>query len=202
MRDIEHGNKPEASSVPSEGAKQPFLSFAVSSSKNVWFTIIFVVCLGAATSAAFLAVGIQAENEVQDDEFARSALDLVKKIESAWEDYVTAAAWIHGQCRDRTFTRRDFREMYEYLLSGGLDFQAAQFDPNVTHDEREQYEQEAREFYAEKYPHVQYQGFMGINYENSTEVEQRHDASFYFPIRKSPIANAAPNVLGLPIFHP
>lgn len=146
--------------------------------------VLLVVILGSGTAAAFLAVGISSAKNDQQDQFARSALDLVTKIEIAWEDYVTAAAWIHGRCRNRKFDRVDFREMYEYLVFSGLDFQAAQFDPNITHDERDEAEAEARAFYKENYPSVDYQGFVGLNFENSTTVEPRLNASYYFPIRK------------------
>jgi CHASE1-domain containing sensor protein len=111
-----------------------------------------------------------------------SSNDLVKKIESAWADYVNAAGVIHGRCRSREFTRKDFREMYEYLIGGGLHFQAVQFDPNITHLEREEAEEEARAFYAENYPHVNYRGIIGFNAANATSLEPRWDSDYYFPI--------------------
>ncbi|GAX12250.1 hypothetical protein FisN_1Hh181 [Fistulifera solaris] len=144
--------------------------------------VLMVVILGSGTAAAFLAVGIGSAIEDQQDQFARSALDLITKIEGAWEDYVTAASWIHGRCRNRKFDRVDFRQMYEYLVASGLDFQAAQFDPNITHDERDEAEAEARAYYEEYYPSVDYRGFVGFNFENSTSLEPRLNASFYFPI--------------------
>ncbi|KAL3908137.1 MAG: hypothetical protein SGARI_003202, partial [Bacillariaceae sp.] len=110
------------------------------------------------------------------------AQDLVHQIEEAWEDYVTAASWIHGRCRGRNFTRSDFRSTYEYLLGSGLDFQAAQFDPNITRDERDAAEEEAREFYAQHYPHIEYRGIVGFETENSTTLEPRSQQDFYFPI--------------------
>lgn len=147
----------------------------------VVFTILL---LGSGTAAALLAIGITSVIEDQEAQFSRSSLDLIRKIEGAWEDYVTAASWIHGRCRSRNFDRIEFREMYEYLVDSGLDFQAAQFDPNITHDERDGAEAEARYFYAESYPQVDYQGFVGFNFDNSTSLEPRLDADFYFPIRK------------------
>ena len=49
------------------------------SPRRLWLITLLIVFLGAGTSVAFLAVGIKSENEAQKDEFARSALDLVKK---------------------------------------------------------------------------------------------------------------------------
>jgi signal transduction histidine kinase len=144
--------------------------------------VFFILLLGAATAAAFTAIGVTSAKEEQRDQFDRRALDLVNQIQRAWEDYVTAAAWIHGQCRSRGFTRTDFRQTYEYLINSGLSFQAAQFDPNITHAERPAAEEEARKFYDDNYPTVNYRGFIGFNYDNSTSLDPRNDAPFYFPI--------------------
>jgi hypothetical protein len=56
-----------------------------------------------------------------------------------------------------------------------------QFAPNISHAERSAAEQEAREFYAKQYPHVDYKGIIGFN-GNSTVVESRWNQSFYFPV--------------------
>jgi CHASE1-domain containing sensor protein len=121
----------------------------------------------------------------------------VKKIETAWADYVNVAGVIHGRCRSREFTRKDFRELYEYLISGGLHFQAAQFDPNITHLEREEAEEEARTFYAGNYPHVNYRGIIGFNTANATSLEPRWDADFYFPIHYMEPVVGNENAIGL-----
>jgi hypothetical protein len=86
----------------------------------IWITVSLITFLGAATCAAFLAVGISSANKDKSFQFSQLAQELVHQIEEAWEDYVTAASWIHGQCRRRNFTRSDFRQTYEYLLSSGL----------------------------------------------------------------------------------
>eukprot|EP00522_Entomoneis_paludosa_P009722 CAMPEP_0172449970 /NCGR_PEP_ID=MMETSP1065-20121228/8521_1 /TAXON_ID=265537 /ORGANISM="Amphiprora paludosa, Strain CCMP125" /LENGTH=896 /DNA_ID=CAMNT_0013201733 /DNA_START=27 /DNA_END=2717 /DNA_ORIENTATION=- len=150
--------------------------------KSVWFIVCLIAMLGTFTSGAFVALGVISANRAQEDEFNRSAQDLVQKVEAAWDDYVTAASWIHGQCRDRTFDRMEFRQMFEYFQNAGLDFQAMQFDPNITHDDRDFYEQEARDFYAEYHPQVNYRGFIGFNTANATSLEPRWPAPFYFPI--------------------
>lgn len=143
---------------------------------------LLIVILGAGTGAAFLTVGVKTAREEQSDQFSRRSKDLVNKLQRAWEEYVTAAAWIHGRCRSRNFTRADFRETYEYLINSGLSFQAAQFDPNITRDEREEAEAEARDYYAKNYPHFEYDGFVGFNTANQTQLEPRWQADFYFPI--------------------
>jgi hypothetical protein len=152
--------------------------------KTTALLMLLIVILGGATAAAFLFMGINSAKKDQEDQFTRSSLNLVNKIQHAWEDYTTAAAWVHGRCRNRRFDRVEFHEMYEYLVSSGLDFQALQFDPNITHNEREEAEAEARAYYEENHPNVDYRGFTGLNFENSTTPEPRLNASYYFPVRK------------------
>jgi CHASE1-domain containing sensor protein len=147
-----------------------------------WVLTALIVTLGAGTAVAFLAVGITSASQDQEESFERLGADLVKKVQGALEDYVTAASYIHGRCRHRNFTRESFREGYEYLMASGLEFKALQFDPNITHDERYAAEAEAREYYAKYYPHIAYQGFKGFNFVNQTVPEPRVNASFYFPI--------------------
>lgn len=144
-------------------------------------TMILVLGLGA--SAAFLSLGITSAVTDVEHNFERAAIDLTRQIESAWEDYVHAASLIHGRCRGRDFSRADFRHLYEYIVADGLEFQAAQFDPNGSLAERPAMEQEARDYYAKYYPHVDYHGFRGFNTNTSTTLEPRWwNASFYFPI--------------------
>jgi hypothetical protein len=151
--------------------------------KKTGLSALMITILGSGAAAAFMAMGISSAKRDKEHQFARSALDLINKIEGAWEEYVTAALRIHGKCRNRKFNRVDFREMYEYLVFNGLDFQAAQFHPNISHNERDEAEAEARAFYEEHYPKLNYGGFIGFNYENSTIVEPRLNTSYYFPIR-------------------
>jgi len=143
---------------------------------------ILILFMGFCISGAFLGLGISSAVQAQTDAFDRNAIDLVNKINTAWNDYVNAASMIHARCRKRTFARQDFRYLYEYLRGGGLDFQAAQFDPNITRDERAYYEEEAREFYATYYPHVQYRGIIGFETAESKVLEPRSEQDFYFPI--------------------
>lgn len=179
--DIEEGPIEKAGSecsVSSHQSSVPNRTLVLST----WSITAFILILGCAVSGAFLGIGISSAIRDQDEQFHVNAVDLVKKIQSAWDDYINAAAMIHGRCRGRNFTRQDFRELYEYIVGGGLDFQAAQFDPNVTNSERAAYEEEARKYYAEHYPYIDYQGFVGFNYENSTKLEPRVQADYYFPI--------------------
>ncbi|CAB9504460.1 Receptor-type guanylate cyclase gcy [Seminavis robusta] len=154
----------------------------VAGTNSIRTTLFLIIFLGAATSAAFVGFGVTKAQDEQQVAFVSSATDATNKINLAFEDYVNAASTIHLRCRHRNFTRQDFRETFEYIIASGLQFKAAQFDPMITHDERPAAEAEARAYYAEHYPHVDYQGFRGFNYPNSTSLEPRIDQPFYFPI--------------------
>ena len=149
---------------------------------SVGTTIFLILLSGAVTAAVFIWFGISTAQQEQTTEFTRAAADATNKIASAFEDYVNAASTIHLRCRHRDFTRQDFQETYEYIIASGLDFKSAQFAPMITHPERADAEAEARAYYAENYPHVDYQGIRGFNYANSTSLEPRIEQPFYFPI--------------------
>ena len=178
-----------ASSHPERGP----ISHHVQHSWTLNSTTLLIVVIGMATSAAFLAVGISSAMEKQNKQFERFALDLINKISGTWDNYMYAALLIHSRCRDRNFTRAQFRDFYEYLIADGLQFQAAQFNPNISHAERGAAEQEAREYYAQHYKHIDYRGFVGFNMDNETSTQPRWEAPFYFPIHymKPVIGNEA-----------
>lgn len=144
--------------------------------------ITMILILGIASSTTFLWVGISGAQKREEDHFQRDAGDLIRRLKSQFDQYVTAASYVHSYCRDRSFTREEFRFLYEYLIDDGLDFKAVQFDPNITRDEREQFEAEAKAYYAEFYPHVNYRGFVGFETEIPTMLEPRSPQDFYFPI--------------------
>lgn len=143
---------------------------------------VLILVLGLVSSAAFLVVGITGAREREVDHFERSAADLVKKIQSEFEQYISAASVIHNRCRSRNFSRQDFRDMYEYLIDSRLDLKAVQFAPNVTRDERSVMEAEARAYYSEHYPQVNYRGFEGFENEVPASAEPRSEQDFYFPV--------------------
>ena len=68
------------------------------------------------------------------------------------------ALWVHQACRNwRTdnFTSYDFEILYHYMTSGGLDFEMAQWTPNITHDERPQIERDGEQIWA---PYTAFRG--------------------------------------------
>ena len=163
--------------------------------------VTLILLLGLATSAAFLKVGLASVKQKEDDHFERSTTDLMSKLKSAWLDYEYAANFIHYSCRDRTFSRQDFRDLYEYLVGAPdleLNFQAAHFVPHVTHAERAALEQEAREFLQVHHPKVNYSGFFGFN-QGQPEIPRRQHP-FYYPIQYTEPIVGNEAAIGLDVF--
>ena len=155
------------------------------SKRAVGTTLCLILSVGLLTSGAFLWFGLSTAIHEERTEFLRAALEASNQIQSSFDDYVVATSFVHLRCRHRDFSRPDFVETYEYLVDSGLEFLAAAFHPRVLREEREEYEAEAREFIEEFHPHLNYVGFKGFNYENSTGLEPRIEADFYYPIQYS-----------------
>jgi CHASE1-domain containing sensor protein len=108
-----------------------------------------------------------------------------------------AGLWIHEACRDRNITPQKFKELYEYIRAGGLEFQAAEFIPNVTSDLREEFEAEALAYYDEYYLDIDYRGFVGFEPVSpgleELSIQERSEQPFYFVVQHvEPVeANAA-----------
>lgn len=172
---------------PSEHSDESPNSSSSGHHRHVTVSImLFVLILGFASATSLLALGLTNAIDQQRIQFERAASDVAQQIAAQFQQYVQIASTVHMRCRDRTCTRTDFRELYEYLIHDMSEtdqqplFEAMQFDPNVTHAERATFEAEARDFYAENYPHVEYQGFVG--FEGMEGTSPRSNASFYFPI--------------------
>jgi hypothetical protein len=61
--------------------------------------IAIILLLGFAAAAAFIGLGISSGHQQQQDEFQRVALDTVRFVSAAFEDYVTVGSLVHARCR-------------------------------------------------------------------------------------------------------
>ena len=128
---------------------------------------ILIGMVGMGASALILGAGIRSANQDQELKFLGLGAEIMNQFERAVADYVTAGLWVHQACFQRTrttMTHREFRVVYEYLVSTGLEFQALSFVQQVnTPAEREALENRTRAFVQEEHPELTYPGFVGFN---------------------------------------
>ena len=163
--------------------------------------VSLILLLGACAAGAFLAMGMTGAQQDQELLFLRRADILVGGIEGASNQYESFGLWIHENCRavdfvspnismaerDHGCSREEFKELYEYILSEGVEFQSAQFMPNITNENRQEAEDEARAYYAEHYPHVNYRGVTGLELipgGGGLTIAPRDEQPFYFPVHR------------------
>lgn len=180
------------------------LGFTVSkTSKSKWLLTSLIVLLGMAASAAFLAFGFHATNHDVAGRFQSSAEGITYHVLSAWRTYETFGLWIHESCHKHVqpnpridpyrdiaghlgyCSRREFRRLYEYVASQGVDFLSAQLLRNITQEYREALEGEAQAYYSTHYPHFNYQGITKqvVKPEGGFEILPQEDQSpYYMPI--------------------
>ena len=198
----DHQEREQVPKSASSGASASLAGFALfveqacSCSHRPLVIPSIIVVLGMAASAAFLYLGISSAITQSNGQFVRSAQEATREIQEAWNDYETAAMWVHGEFRSegRNVSRQAFRELYEHLMTNqiSLSVQAIEFIPNVTRDERRAAEEETREFLRQNYPDVTYTGFKGFEPDpNGTSedgepvlsIQPRSEQDFYFPVQ-------------------
>jgi len=186
LTDVSIGNTTIGASSSTKGSGKSSVWDKQQSTGLIALFALLMVFVGGIASASFLYIGITSAKQDEQEQFNRRAAEVVQELKSAWEDYQVAGLWIHESCR-KDCTRQDFRELYEYLKSDGLEFQAAEFIPNITQEEREQVEEEDKQWYAENYPDVVFHGLKGFEpdeeSENGLSMQNRSEQPFYFPVR-------------------
>jgi hypothetical protein len=91
--------------------------------RSILFTGL-VVMMGLAASTLVLGFGISNAVEKESILFNIHASELVMQLESAWSAYETTSRWVHQACHTKNFTRREFRNLYQYILQeNGLELQ-------------------------------------------------------------------------------
>jgi signal transduction histidine kinase/ActR/RegA family two-component response regulator len=179
------GNADDCQSVSSSSSTE---LFRVSQNVSAKVFLVLTILVGVFASSVFLSFGIITTGKEVDEHFIRRATELVKEIEGAWNDIETKALWLHDTCRPRDITRAQFREVFELISYNGMHFQAISCAYNITTDEREASEDEAREYFQEKnYSNVDYSGFTGLEPDpanpGSFTALPRSEQPFYFPVR-------------------
>ncbi|CAB9502419.1 Receptor-type guanylate cyclase gcy [Seminavis robusta] len=149
-----------------------------------------VTIMGAVAAVSFLFVAITNEQEEKESLFLRRATDLAESIDISWRDYETAALWVHNAChnwRASGYNRDDFKDLFQYLDSSGLDFFVIEWVPNITQAERPLIENATREYYRDDPRNFYSGGFTGMEpvpggEEGEIAQLNRSEQPFYFPI--------------------
>ena len=163
--------------------------------RSKWVFTVLLMLLGGAASAAFLLIGIKSAQNDNEAKFQREAEEFSNKVQATLSDYEIFGLWIHESCFN-SFTpnpaisaaddiagrlgicsRQHFRRLYEHMASAGLKIDAAEFLPNVTHNLRDELENESRLYLEEKFPDLDYQGILGPK-----GLMRRVEHPFYFPV--------------------
>lgn len=147
--------------------------------------LISVSLIGIVSTASILAFGLLGAYHDQENKFTRAADDLLSQFENVVKEYATAGLWIHEACRTRTKSQEDFRTLYDYLVSSGLEFQAVSFAMNVSHAERPFIEEDTRNFLEGGSYDVDYEGFVGLEMDPSTgspKLGPRSDQPLYHTV--------------------
>ena len=81
-----------------------------------------IAIFGILAGSLFLSFGIASSNSSQERGFRLVADEIVIEFSLAWEDYETAAKWLHQTCQYHPINRTDFRDIFEHV-SYDLDIQ-------------------------------------------------------------------------------
>lgn len=132
--------------------------------------LVSVGLIGLISATFVLAFGLVSAYNDQQVSFERTAEELLGRFEKAFDEYAVAGLWIHEACQKGNKSREDFRTLYEYLLSTGLEFQAVSFAMNVSHDERSMIENSTRDFLSSSEYTVDYRGITGFELDPDTGI--------------------------------
>ncbi|CAB9520292.1 sensor kinase/phosphatase LuxQ [Seminavis robusta] len=177
-----------------------------------------ILILGCAATGAFWAIGVLTAIGDSQKAFEQDVERLAHRVYSAFREYETAGLWIQQSSSSHHYEhhfdsnsnnqsssnnnnidsfyapnfRSYFRELYDAVVAQGLPLYAIQYIPNVTHSERDWYEQEAKQFYKAFYPDLakHYNGFSGVatlpkddpQAVTAYALQPLPPAPFYYPI--------------------
>jgi len=151
-------------------------------SRTRWRIPFMIVVIGIAVSASFITLGFTSEDHDQESEFLSKAAVYPTFFQDILDDYQVAALWAHQAARHGDLSRERFRDVYDHISVTGLQFQSIEYLPRVTHDRREAYEADSREYFAKSHPNQEYKGFTGLEYtpDGRHSVSRRSEQEFYY----------------------
>lgn len=129
--DIEDTFSLESAPISELGAENTqAASSLLKAQKRSKLLALLVVVVGSVAASIFLYAGITNERDSKALNFDRRATDLTQGLQSAMRDYERSCSWIHESTRNwrnDTNPRQRFRELYNYITNGGLDFFSMQW---------------------------------------------------------------------------
>lgn len=144
---------------------------------------LLISTVGLGIAATVLSMIIPEQRQNQADKFYTVADEAFIRFETSIDDYRVSGLWVHQACLNRQMSFLKFREVYEYIISTGLDFQAISCGRNVSSSERSSYEAQSRRFLAQNYPEFDYVGFTSVELNRTTNIPEHGPASsksFYY----------------------
>jgi signal transduction histidine kinase/CheY-like chemotaxis protein len=168
---------------------------------NKWVFISLILFIGAGCSGAFLALGIIGATNESEKQFEQRAIELTFAIQSVAHDYELFGLWIHESCLqtyNRTSipleedyaghlgfcSRAEFKRLHEYISSVGVEAQAIEYVPLIANDVRSEVERQSKIWFAENYPHVNYEGITRVVPDKNPGLRTAPEVElpFYFPL--------------------
>lgn len=213
MSDIEHGcdilleeaneDNKIADNLDNTDGTSVATSTTPSTSHRKWSPSLLscaMISFGVGLTSAFLAIGVHDVREDSWQQWQEKSTDIARRIGSSWSEYETFGLWAHESCHQLPSTtqnstklddifhicsRDEFRDIYEQILSVGLDVHSLQYATKVEHRYREQAEAESRRWLEKNYPGLSYQGFTARKEtDEGPVVFPVPDRPFYFPLRR------------------
>ena len=116
-------------------------------------SLCLVMLVGITACVIILAVGIVSIQQSKEVQFERNVEDFMLSFDKITRGYLLMGLWTHEACLhaiQSSTPRTSFRRFWEdYIQRVDLKFTTLGCAINVTHDDREQYENETRTYLSE-----------------------------------------------------
>ena len=123
---------------------------------------VLISLLGIGIAATILAIDIPEQQESQQNKFRKVADEANLRLKSSLNDYEVSGLWVHQACRDLRMSFSEFRGVYQYITSTGLEFLEVSCALNASQSERQEYEKQSDAYLTSHYPNYYYR-YIGFN---------------------------------------
>ena len=123
---------------------------------------VLISLLGIGIAATILVIDIPEQQESQQIKFRKVADEANLRLKSSHNDYEVSGLWVHQACRDRRMSFSEFRGVYQYITSTGLEFLEVSCALNASRSERLEYEKQSDAYLTSHYRNYYYR-YIGCN---------------------------------------